>query len=275
MVAKPAFHMVTKPAYHTHTQGCQTCISHPGLSNLHITLRVAKPAYYIQGCQTSISHSGLPNLHITPKVAKPAYHTPGCQISILHSGLPNLLITGRVVKPAYHTQVFRAPPTNVGEALLFSACLSVCLSVCGHSNSVVFNRISSKFHIWIASINRLFNFEYGFYSTSNNQDGRQIGRHLSISAVVVTLTQSFLIGFLPNFIYELLPSTFRSSLNMGFVRHQITKMADKMAAAYQCQLSWSLLVIFYWISFKFHLWIAFIKLSFKFKYGLCLKNDNQ
>ena len=88
-----------------------------------------------------------------------------------------------------------APPTNVGGALLFLACPSVCLSVrpsvrC-HSNSVTFNRISSKFHIWIASINLSFKFEYGFCPTSDNQDGRQNGRHLSISAVVVTLTQSF------------------------------------------------------------------------------------
>ena len=34
-------------------------------------------------------------------------------------------------------------------------------------------------------------------------------------------------------------------------------------------------VIFYRISFKFHIWIAFIKLSFKFEYRFCLTNDNQ
>ena len=100
------------------------------------------------------------------------------------------------------------------------------------SLSVIFNPISSKFHIWIASINLSFKFEDRFCLTSDNQDGRQNGRHLSISAVVVTLTQSFLIRFLPNFIYEYHPSSFRSSLNMVFVRHPITKMADKMAAAY-------------------------------------------
>ena len=45
---------------------------------------------------------------------------------------------------------------------------------------------------------------------------------------------------------------------MGFVRHPITKMADKMAATYHipCR-GHSNLVIFYWISFKFHIWIAF------------------
>ena len=113
-------------------------------------------------------------------------------------------------------------------------------SVRGHSNSDIFNRISSKFHLWITSTNLSFKFEYRFCPTSDYQDGRQNGRHLSISAVVVTLTRSFLIRFLPNFIYELLSSPFRTSSNMSFVYHMITKMADKIAAAYQCLLSWSL-----------------------------------
>ena len=110
-------------------------------------------------------------------------------------------------------------------------------SVRGHSYSVILNRI--------ASTNLSFKFEYGFCRISDNQGGRQNGRHLSISAVVVTLTRSVLIGFLPNFIYELLSSPFRSSSNMGFVRHTIIKMADKMATAYQCLLLWSLLSGFY------------------------------
>ena len=114
------------------------------------------------------------------------------------------------------------------------------MSVRGHSYSVIFNRISSKFHIWIASINLSFKFEYGFCTTSDDQDGRQNGRHLSISAVLVSL--SFLIGFLPNFVYGLLSSS-HSSSNRGFVRHPITKMADKMPATYQYPLSWSLSVI--------------------------------
>ena len=83
-------------------------------------------------------------------------------------------------KNAY-LKIIRAPPTNVGEALLYSACLSV-----------------------------------------------------------VTLTQSFFIGFLTNFIYGLLPSISHSSSNTGFVQQLITKMADKMAATYQYPLSWSL-----------------------------------
>ena len=92
----------------------------------------------------------------------------------------------------------------------------VCLSVRGHSNSVIFNWISSKFHILIAFINLSFKFEYGFSPTAGNKDGQQNGRHLSISAVVVILTQSFSIGFLPNFIYEFLLSAFHLSLNMFF-----------------------------------------------------------
>ena len=88
--------------------------------------------------------------------------------------------------------LIRAPPMNVGGALLFSAS-TVRPSVCP-----------------------------------------------SVRLSVVTLTQSFLSGFLQNFIYGLLPPTSRSSLNTGFVSHLITKMADKMAATYQYPLSWSL-----------------------------------
>ena len=129
--------------------------------------------------------------------------------------------------------------------------LPVHPSVRGHSNSVILNRIYSKFHIWIDSINLLFKFEYGICPTSNNYDGLQNGCHLSISPVVVTLTQSFLSYFFRNFIYVLLPSTFPSSLNMGFVRHLIIKMADKMAAAYQCPLPWSVLLShFLWDFFQ-------------------------
>ena len=80
---------------------------------------------------------------------------------------------------------------NVGGALLFLACLSSCLSVATLTQSFL-NRISPKFHILIASINLSFKFEYGFCLTSDNQDGRQNGRHISMSNVVVTLTQSFL-----------------------------------------------------------------------------------
>ena len=144
-------------------------------------------------------------------------------------------------------------------------------SVRGHSNSVIFDQISSKFHIWIAFINFSFKFEYGFCLTFDNQDGR----HLSISTVVVTLTRSFLMGFLQNFIYRLLPSTFCSSLNVGFVRHPIIKIADKMAATYQYPPLWSLSVIFNLISSKFYTRIASINLSFMFKYGFCPTSDNQ
>ena len=127
------------------------------------------------------------------------------------------------------------------------------INICyrGHFNSAIFNQSSSIFHIWIASIYLSFKFEYGFSPTSDNKDGRQNGRHLSISAFEDTLTQPFLIGVLPNFIiYELLLATFHSSFNMGFIRHPITKMADKMATAFRCLLSWSFFIGF--LS-KFHI----------------------
>ena len=126
--------------------------------------------------------------------------------------------TGLYLRVRNENSIFRAPPTFPRQQMLAELyCFRlVHPSVRGHSNSVIFNRISSKFHIWIASINLSVKFEHGFCPTSDNKDGRQNGRHLSISAVVVTLTQSFLIGLLLNFIYELLLSTFHTSSNMGF-----------------------------------------------------------
>ena len=45
---------------------------------------------------------------------------------------------------------------------------------------IIFNQISFKFHIKIASINVWVKFEYGFYSGNDNQDGRQNVRRLSV-----------------------------------------------------------------------------------------------
>ena len=52
----------------------------------------------------------------------------------------------------------------------------------GHSNLVIFNQISSKFHILIASIklSDWFKLKYGFFQTKDNQDDQQNGRHLSV-----------------------------------------------------------------------------------------------
>ena len=83
-------------------------------------------------------------------------------------------------------------------------------------------------------------------------------------------------GFLSNFVYRLLSSNSHSSLNMGFVWRTIPKMADKMATPISvCCCGLSYLVIFYSISSKFHVWIAFNKLLFKFEYKLSPTNDNQ
>ena len=98
------------------------------------------------------------------------------------------------------------------------------------------------------------------------------------SAVVVTLAYSFFFGFLPIFIYGLLPSNPGTSSNMSFVRQTITKMADKMATAYQFAsircCGHSYLVIFLRISSNFHKWIASIKPWFKFEHEFCPTNDN-
>ena len=57
---------------------------------------------------------------------------------------------------------------------------------------------------------------------------------------------------------------------MGFIQSTITKMAEKMSAAYQfCCCCHSNLVIFDQIDFNLHICIACIKRWFKFEYGFC------
>ena len=86
---------------------------------------------------------------------------------------------------------YKGPPTFWQSSIVSG--LSVCPSVRGRSNLVIFNRISSKFYIWMASIklSLKYAFEYGLEyrlcPTNDNQDGRQNGPLLPISAVVVTL----------------------------------------------------------------------------------------
>ena len=54
------------------------------------------------------------------------------------------------------------------------------IGCCGHSNLVILNRISSKFHIWFAFIKPWLKFEYEFFPPKDNQDGLQNGRCLSV-----------------------------------------------------------------------------------------------
>ena len=51
--------------------------------------------------------------------------------------------------------------------------LSVC--TCGHSNTVIYHPISSKFQIWTTFIVLLFMSKYGFYPMNDYQDFYQNG----------------------------------------------------------------------------------------------------
>ena len=91
-------------------------------------------------------------------------------------------------------------------------------------------RISSKFHVWIASIKLFFKFEYRFILTNDNQDGRQKGRRLS----VCTFGQSTLIIYYP------IASKFNRWITLIKLASKflywlclITKMTTKMAATCQ------------------------------------------
>ena len=97
----------------------------------------------------------------------------------------------------------------------------------GHLNR---KRISEKACEFDHVISFYFHYLFGLIRWRSSNACPSV-RCCRLSDVVVTLT--FLNGFLPNFIYGLLPSNSPSSSNMGFVRRTITKIADKMAATYQ------------------------------------------
>ena len=85
-----------------------------------------------------------------------------------------------------------------------------------------------------------------------------------------------LIGFLSNFIYGSLPSKVWFKFQWGFCLANDNQDGRKSGHHLSvCTCGRSTLVIFYLISSKFYIWIASIKLWFKFEYGLCPTNNNQ
>ena len=132
---------------------------------------------------------------------------------------------------------------------------------------VIFYRISSKFHVWIASIKILFKFKYKFNQTNDNQDGRQNGRCLSICFC----GQSTLIIYYP------ITSKF---YYMDYFYQTLALSDNQDGHQNGCHLSvytcgHSNLVIYHPISSKFHIWTTFIKLLFMSEYGFCPMNDYQ
>ena len=93
---------------------------------------------------------------------------------------------------------------NKTLSLLFWACPSVSLSVLcrGHSNLVILIGFFSKFHIIIKFS---FKFEYNFFFCQTiSKKSAKMAATTGLSNLVI------IIGFLPNFIYGLLPSNSRS-----------------------------------------------------------------
>ena len=118
-----------------------------------------------------------------------------------------------------------------------------CVRCCGHS--VIFNRISSKFKIRIASIKLLFKCGYGFCQTNDYQDGQQNGGHLTVCTCEHCggHSNSVIFNWISSkFHTSLLLSNYRSSWNTSYIRSTITKMADKMAMAYQFALVYGVVV---------------------------------
>ena len=108
------------------------------------------------------------------------------------------------------------------------------------------------------------------------QDGRQNGHHLSVCSCGHSKSVIFN-RILTHFTYGLLLSNSRSSLNTGCVWWTVTKMADKMATTYEFALVYGVVATITksFLIWFLPIWIASIKLSFKFEYQFCPANDNQ
>ena len=92
---------------------------------------------------------------------------------------------------------------NKALSLLFWACPSVRLSVrCrGHSNLVIFNRIFPNF---VSSSNSCSSLNTVFFCQTISKKAVKMAATTGLSNLVI------IIGFLPNFIYGLLPSNSHS-----------------------------------------------------------------
>ena len=104
--------------------------------------------------------------------------------------------------------IIMAPPTELYCFRLVR--MSVRLSVVTLTLTLFIRFLSNFIYGLLLSTSRSSS-NTGFVQHPITKMADQNGYNLSISAVVVTLTQSFLIGFLPNFIYALFPSTSLSS----------------------------------------------------------------
>ena len=151
---------------------------------------------------------------------------------------------------------------------------------CGHPNLVIYDRISSKFIYGLLLSNPGSSLNMSFVEITMTKMADKMAAAYPFASIRCCGHSNLviLIGILSNFTYDLLPSNPGSRWNISFVGQAITKMADKMSAAYQFApvrcCGHSNLVIFLRISSNFHMWIAFITLWFKCEYEFCPTNDS-
>ena len=107
---------------------------------------------------------------------------PSVCLSVHCCGHSNLVIFNRIffkfhiwfasIKLWFKFQYEFCPTNdNQDDQQMAAAYQFASIRCCGHSNLVIFNWISSKFHLWFASIKPWFQLEYEFCQINYNQDG--------------------------------------------------------------------------------------------------------
>ena len=137
---------------------------------------------------------------------------------------------------------------------------------------VILNRISSQFHIWIASTKLSFKFECRFVRRAINKMDDKMAAPICLHLWTLYLS-------------HLLPDCFQISymdyFYQNFTKVQIWAVSDDQDGHQNsrhlsvCTCGHSNLDIYHQISSKYHMWTTFIKLLFMSEYGFSPMNDNQ
>ena len=148
----------------------------------------------------------------------------------------------------------------------------LCVRFRGHSNSVIFNLVSFKLNIWIASIKLVLKFQYGFCPTNNYRDGQQKW----LPPIGLLLWTHYCCHLLPDCFHISYIDYFYQTLTQIRIWALSDNQDDRLNSPHLsvCTCGHSLLSHYHLIPSKSYTHY-FNQTLVKLKYGFCQTNDNQ